>query len=660
MLNSNAMQFYREVAQEKDEKVRVPQAEPIAPPPYRRLRAFAFDPSLSLQLETASINHTVLHTPWESRADLSPGPRGEYVEVVDYDPASGCWYDPVDLNTVELVGQDGLAPSEGNPQFHQQMVYAVAMSTIGHFEQALGRPVFWAWNYDETRDVGKRDVYVQRLRIYPHAMRAANAYYSPAKKALLFGYFPGPSGMVFSCLSHDIVAHETTHALLDGMNRRFIEDNNQDTLAFHEAFADLVALFQHFTLPEVMRHQIGKTRGDLATQSLLGELARQFGEATGRYGALRNAIGEWGADGVWRPIEPDPRKLKEAIEPHARGAILVAAVFGAFLAAYRARTADLIRLATSGTGELPKGAIHPDLCARLAGEASRVASDFLNVCIRALDYLPPVDVTFGDYLRALITADFDLVPNDKYGYRVALIEAFRRWGIVPSGLRALSEEQLRWPFARLREHNGWAALTAVAERIRTPISETLYIRDREKLFGVLTKLREQTHDYIQDTMSDVSDAPHKPEFMRVTGLNISESNPPPGITMSKAKPGQPAFEVHAIRPALRVSPTGVIVKQLIMIMTQRRTLPLDPDDPSSETFDFRGGCTLIFDLEGEPSLRYAITKPIDDEERLAQIREYRRSKAQENLSLRDTYFGPRSQASAAARAAEEVFCLLHS
>ena len=30
---------------------------------------------------------------------------------------------------------------------------------------------------------------VQRLRIYPHALRAKNAYYSPDRKALLLGYF---------------------------------------------------------------------------------------------------------------------------------------------------------------------------------------------------------------------------------------------------------------------------------------------------------------------------------------------------------------------------------------------------------------------------------------------------------------------------------------
>src|SRR5208282_933202 len=101
-----------------------------------------------------------------------------------------------------------------------------------------------------------------------------------------------------------------------------------------------------------------------------------------------------------------PTKLESTEEPHARGAILVAAVFGAFRAIFRARVADLMRLATAGTGELPAGAIHPDLVERLANDASRTARQFLAMCIRALDYCPPVDVTFGDYLRAMITSDY--------------------------------------------------------------------------------------------------------------------------------------------------------------------------------------------------------------------------------------------------------------
>jgi len=647
VISNYANQFYLERFSDD------PTPTPTPPPPFRRLRGYAFDPSLSLRLETASINHTVFETPWEN--NLRPGPSGEYLEVVDYDPASACWYEPVDLNEVEIVAQDGLAPSEGNPQFHQQMVYAAAMRTIGHFEHALGRQVFWSALYEQSRSPGEREIFVQRLRLYPHALRGANAYYSPAKRAILFGYFPGPSGMIFSCLSHDIVAHEVTHALLDGMHSRFVEDNHPDSLAFHEAFADLVALFQHFTFQEVLKHQIAKTRGDLNSPSLLGELAQQFGEATGRYGALREAIGSKGEDGVWRPLEPDPKRMTNEFEPHARGSILVAAVFGAFLAANRRRLESLIRIATGGTGVLPEGAISADLVQKLADETNATARTFLNMCIRALDYCPPVDMNFGDYLRALITADFDMVPNDRNGYRVALIESFRRWGIMPAGLRTLSEEQLRWPFANMKDLDGWNALTDIAEQLKPHISETLYIQDRKRLFEVLRKARWFTHEYLVGVMSAAGDAPARPEFSRVTGISFDRSLQ--GLRMNED--GMPVFEVHALRPALRVSPEGTILKQLIIVLTQRRRVPVDPANKSSGKFDFRGGATLVFDLAGRnerPSLRYAIVRPIDSEERLQEIREYWTRKSEDRLSLRCTYFS----ADDMDDGEEEPFCLLHS
>ena len=53
-----------------------------------------------------------------------------------------------------------------------------------------------------------------------------------------------------------------THAVLDGMHVYFTEPTNPDVYAFHEAFADIVALLQHFTYPEMLRDQIGPTRGN--------------------------------------------------------------------------------------------------------------------------------------------------------------------------------------------------------------------------------------------------------------------------------------------------------------------------------------------------------------------------------------------------------------
>lgn len=644
----------------------MPPDEAVSKPPHRRLRAYAFDPSLARSMETAVMNEITLGVPWETDAGhptrpLPPGPVGEYVEVIDFDPASGCFYDPIDLDDRHLLATDGVAPSEGDPRFHQQMVYGVAMNVIDHFERALGRKALWAPRLvrdEEGRVVDEQ--YVQRLRIYPHALREANAYYSPDKKALLFGYFPAqtddpkvlPGGIVFSCLSHDVVAHEVTHALLDGLHPRFVEASNVDVLAFHEAFADIVALFQHFSHAEVLRHEIANSRGDLASGTLLGQLAQQFGRAIGNYGALRDAIGEVDPETKkWRPKVPDVHDLEATQEPHARGAILVAAVFDAFLAIYNRRTADLLRIATQGTGILEPGAIHPDLVDRLASEAAKVSSHLLRMCVRALDYCPPVDMTFGDYLRALITADVDMVPDDRYNYRLAVIEAFQRRGIYPRDVRNLSVESLVWRPPRgggidLKPlfDPDWEGPKVVPEWRPTQDRRALWEKMNHNAYVVWRWLtRHCSTDYAEE-------------------IGLALSVDAPGSFYRKN--GVPTAEVHSVRVARRSTPRGDQVTDLVVEILQRRRGYLDereqrdvdaridvPDDEPDGDFKFRGGCTLLIDPDTY-RVRYAITKHILSEGRLRRQREFCGG---ENPALRATYFGdPERQAGQ-----REPFALLH-
>jgi len=604
-------------------------------PAFRKLRGYAFDPMLSLQIDTADINSMVYKVLWE---DLLPGPVGEYIEVIDYDPTVDKAYLPVDLNDPFLLAEDGLAPSESNPQFHQQMVYAVAMTTIKNFEKALGRKIFWAPR--RLPDTSQYQEYVQRLRIYPHALREANAYYSPQKKALLFGYFSSspsdislqmPGSLVFTCLSHDIIAHETTHAILDGMHKEYNNPSNRDVLAFHEAFADIVALFQHFTFPEVLRKQIAQTKGDLGSQNLLGKLAQQFGTAIGSYGSLRDAIGEPNEKGEWAPKKPNPEEYINEMEPHKRGSLLVAAVFEAFINIYKNRAADLLRIASNGTGVLAQGELHPDLVNRLADEAAKAAGHVLTMCIRALDYCPPVDITYGDYLRAIITADLDIVPDDTRNYRLVFIDAFRRRGIYPSGIKTLSIESLRYKLNPALTDKTRGLLKFIAEFLQEYRNKVMYKTDRLEIYTIAKEYLGGT-----DVPSDLS--LHKrisikfeesAEFEALTGLVFNRDWSSLGINTSNAygdidgSNAGPSFQVTNLRLVTRVAPDNSISNQIIFSIIQRSGVITDNEgsftghyQPSSPVkpdggFELYGGCSMIFDLD-TVSLKYAISRPLLD------------------------------------------------
>jgi len=106
-----------------------------------------------------------------------------------------------------------------------------------------------------------------------------------------------------------------------------------------------------------------------------------------------------------------------------------------------------------------------------------------------------------------------------------------------------------------------------------------------------------------------------------------------GIRTSDAygMPG-PSFEVHSLKLAARVGPSGNKNNQIIIALTQqagiriitdstgkKKPIPFVPKKghiPTREEFIMTGGVTLIFDLDSL-SLRYAISKPLIDVKALA-------------------------------------------
>ncbi len=382
--------------------------------PMRPWTVLAQDPGLRDE-------HGVVTTEvWVPAERLERGPKGHRMHVIDYDGSADLFYRARDIEIDHDPYEDVHDAKRlvADCYFHQQNVYAIAMSTLNEFECALGRPV--PWGFDDP---------CQQLKIAPHAYADANAGYSRESESLGFGYFPDDSGrLVFTCLSHDVIVHETTHALLDGLRPFYMKPSSTDQAGFHEGFADVVALLSVFRAPEVVRQAlrplIGKD-GRIRTKRLtldelaataLGTLAEEMGQAMEGVptAALRSSL----------KIEPDQAHYTSTRfeEEHDRGELLVAILMRAFMETWLRRLAGFLD---------PKLTfIRPQL---VVEEGCNAAAQLLRVVIRAIDYLPPVDMTFPDYVSALLTADIQLNPNDtKYGYRGILLTTFQQYGIDPA------------------------------------------------------------------------------------------------------------------------------------------------------------------------------------------------------------------------------------
>jgi hypothetical protein len=216
-----------------------------------------------------------------------------------------------------------------------------------------------------------------------------------------------------------------------------------------------------------------------------------------------------------------------------------------------------------------------------------------------------VDLTFGDYFRALITADSDAVPEDPRGYRIAFVEAFRRRGIYPHDVRTLSVESLRW--------SGPSEDPTREVRIQfvrnLPNAQKLwgFSRSRAGVFAGMKRTRAKLHQKLLQGLSANSE-----EFARF--MRIDPTLP---------------FEIHSLRPCVQIGPDGEGISQWIVEITQRRREYLDGQPgPTGDDFDilrphftFRGGSTWIVDAD-TGLVRYVVEKRIDSKARLERHRSY--------------------------------------
>ena len=353
---------------------------------------------------------------------LSDGPRGYRVHCIDYDASTNTYYD----TSIPREDDDRFRDPDDriireDPSFHCQNAYALVMHTLARFEFALGRRVSWGF-------------YGHQIKVSPHAFAEANAFYSEEDHALLFGYFRPDEGAppIFTCLSHDVIVHETTHALLDGLRTRYTDPSSADQAAFHEGFADVVALLSVFSLREVPDLLINDPRLSINQEDdrdLISTARLTPDRLRIAIGSLANEVGA-GLDPVHGNalrqsmfLKPEETHLDDAEfdEPHRRGEVFVAAVMNAFLELW---SKEIQRIGAARNDKVDKG--------KVIEEGARIAEILLTSSIRALDYTPPVDLTFSDYVSAFLTADQEIRSEDTLGLRDVVRRSFESYGMKPA------------------------------------------------------------------------------------------------------------------------------------------------------------------------------------------------------------------------------------
>ncbi|WP_377190470.1 hypothetical protein [Ruegeria meonggei] len=337
---------------------------------------------------------------------LSDGPTSSRVAVVDIDDETGeTWpgakYQPDGprrkLATHQVSDKSDIFARD----FQQVSVFGAVHATMDLFEGPgiLGRKLTWAFD-------------AQQLKVVPRAGVKANAQYSREKRSLEFFFFDGVIGgidtRVYTCLSPDIVAHETAHAILDGLAPDLYNATSPLSLSLHEAVSDVTAMLFAARSSRLARLVLKSNHGDLRQPGAFNAVAEQFGQAkSGRLQPLRDLLND--------------KRLRDvrSSSPHDLSEVLTGAIYEMFLQSYSTELDEQ-------QAEDEEGRSRYSLSGRvLANVADRTA----RIAFRALDYLPPGEVTFADYVRAVVSADAASNPDSPDERTVLVNEAVKR-GII--------------------------------------------------------------------------------------------------------------------------------------------------------------------------------------------------------------------------------------
>lgn len=260
----------------------------------------------------------------------------------------------------------------GTDAFDAVQGYAVVRMTLTMYERARSsaagspQPIPWQWNSPANQDP---------LGVFPHGLPdVMNAFYSRSARAMKFGDFirqgSSPPERIYTCRSLDIVAHETGHAVLDGLKPNWISASGiPQTGGLHESFGDLSAIFLALSQLDQVEAVVAFTKANLHDKIFLSDLAEQFGLALGRPNGLRNA-------------DNDLRLSDVGTEVHAISQVFTGAIYDIL--------ADIFAFERRPALEDDASTLH------------RVAQYVLSLVLRSLIAAPDVNAGFADVANEML------------------------------------------------------------------------------------------------------------------------------------------------------------------------------------------------------------------------------------------------------------------
>ena len=320
------------------------------------------------------------------------GPACRRIAVVDFDPRTGA---PLPPPARFVPGRTGTAIRgrfvyDGEPTSRSTIAvnaFGTVFQTIRMFEgpDALGRTVTWAFDGEQ-------------LLVVPRAGEWANAFYDRATRSLQFFWFPGSTGRtVYTALSRDIVSHECGHALLDAVVPSLFDSATPQSIAIHEAVADLVAVLMALDCGALRTAVLARSDDSIEGSNAFNGIAEEFGTArAGPDGLRRRALRELDNTATLQDLDGAP--------PHELSTVLSGIYYDSLSSIYAARFAS----------ELAPTAANGARVSRAAAANKALATAHIvarRLLLRGIDYLPPGDLSFADVGRASLAAERAARPD---------------------------------------------------------------------------------------------------------------------------------------------------------------------------------------------------------------------------------------------------------